>query len=217
MMVATSIFIFGVVWRLAGLLLLRARRDFSDPRRRDSWKGVMLIGSRSWPKKEFVGATGLMEAIGYTFHLGIFAALILYAPHVLLLKDVVNAVLPFAMMNDILYYWPTVSGGVIYFLTSISVACLIALLLHRIINPVKRLISNFDDYMSWLMTMLPLLTGMAAYSHFGGPYQVVLAVHILSVEALMIWFPFGKLMHMFTMFVLRGVTGVLFARKGAAL
>lgn len=216
-MVATSIFIFGVVWRLAGLLLLRARRDFSDPRRRDFWKGVMLIGSRSWPKKEFVGATGMMEAIGYTFHLGIFAALFLYAPHVVLLKDVVKAFLPFPMMSDILFYWPTVSGGVIYFLTSVSVACLIVLLLHRIINPVKRLISNFDDYMSWLMTMVPLLTGMAAYSHFGGPYQVVLAIYILSVEALMIWFPFGKLMHMFTMFVLRGVTGVLFARKGAAL
>jgi nitrate reductase gamma subunit len=90
-------------------------------------------------------------------------------------------------------------------------------LLHRIINPVKRLISNFDDYMSWFLTFTPLVTGMAAYTHFGGPYQLVLAVHILSVEALMIWFPFGKLMHMFTMFAVRGVTGVLFVRKGAAL
>ncbi len=57
---------------------------------------------------------------------------------------------------------------------------------------------------------------MAAYMHVGGPYQTVLAVHILSVEALMIWFPFSKLMHLFTMFAVRGVTGVLFARKGAA-
>ena len=215
--VATSIFVFGVVWRLAGMLLLRVRRDHSEARRSDAWKGVAMIGSRSWPKKEFVGATGFIEVIGYTFHLGLFAVVILYAPHVVLLKDVVKAFLPFPGIDGILLYWPTMQGGLIFFLTSISVACLIAVLLHRLINPVKRLISNFDDYMSWLMTMLPLLTGMAAYAHVGGPYQVVLAIHILSVEALMIWFPFGKLMHMFTMFAVRGVTGVLFARKGAAL
>lgn len=217
LMVATTIFIFGVVWRLVGLLLLRARRDLSQPRRRDAWKGLALMGTRSWPRREFVAATGFIEVIGYTFHLGLFAALFLYAPHVVLFKDVLRAFLPLAITDSVLFYWPTVSGGAIYFLTSVSVACLIAVLLHRLINPVKRLISNFDDYMSWFLTITPLATGMAAYTHFGGPYQLVLAIHILSVEALMIWFPFGKLMHMFTMFAVRGVTGVLFARKGAAL
>ena len=89
--------------------------------------------------------------------------------------------------------------------------------LASLIDPVKRLISNFDDYMSWLVTTAPMVTGMLAYSHIGGPYQTLLGAHILSVEALLIWFPFGKLMHPFTMFVARGVTGVLFERKGAAL
>jgi nitrate reductase gamma subunit len=58
---------------------------------------------------------------------------------------------------------------------------------------------------------------MAAYMHLFGPYQWLLAIHILSVEALMIWLPFGKLMHVFTMLALRATTGILFERKGAAL
>lgn len=214
--VATAIFVLGVAWRLIGLLLLRFRFDLSLPRNKGAWKGLVLMGTRSWPKKEFA-ASAFIEVLGYTFHLGLFAAVFLYAPHVLLLGNVLDAFLPPWVTQPLLRYWPTVPGGVIYFLTSVSVACLLVILAHRLINPVKRLISNFDDYMSWVMTITPLVTGMAAYMHFGGPYQILLAIHILAVEALMIWFPFGKLMHMFTMFAVRGVTGVLFERKGAAL
>jgi nitrate reductase gamma subunit len=65
--------------------------------------------------------------------------------------------------------------------------------------------------------MVPLLTGMMAYSHVGPPYQTTLAMHILSVELLLVWFPFGKLMHAFTIFITRGATGMQFERKGAAL
>ncbi len=214
--VATGICIFGIAWRLVGLLLLRFRRDLSAPRNKAAWKGLMLMATRSTPKKEFA-ATAFIEILGYVFHLGLFAVVFLYLPHVLLLVDILKAFLPVPVVEMILRFWPTLPGGALYFLTSVSVACLIVILLHRLINPVKRLISNFDDYMSWLMTIAPLVTGMAAYMHLVGPYQILLAIHILSVEALMIWFPFGKLMHMFTMFAVRGVTGVLFERKGAAL
>ena len=42
------------------------------------------------------------------------------------------------------------------------------------------------------------------------------ALHILSVDALLIWFPFGKLMHAFYIFPSRAINGALLARKGAA-
>jgi hypothetical protein len=58
---------------------------------------------------------------------------------------------------------------------------------------------------------------MLAYSHVGGPYPKLLATHLLSVELLLVWFPFGKLMHAFTIFAARGVQGVDFERKGASL
>jgi nitrate reductase gamma subunit len=42
----------------------------------------------------------------------------------------------------------------------------------------------------------------------------MLALHILSVELLMIWFPFGKLMHAVLVFPSRFQTGASFGRRG---
>ena len=58
---------------------------------------------------------------------------------------------------------------------------------------------------------------MLAYSHVGVPYQTLLALHLLSVNLLLVWFPFGKLMHSFTIFATRSVQGMQFERKGASL
>jgi nitrate reductase gamma subunit len=80
---------------------------------------------------------------------------------------------------------------------------------------VLRLISNFDDYFTWLVTVLPVITGLMAVAHVGARYETLLALHILSVEVFLVWFPFGKLMHSFIAFGSRYATGVAFAHKGA--
>jgi nitrate reductase gamma subunit len=64
--------------------------------------------------------------------------------------------------------------------------------------------------------MLVMVTGLATSAHLGGRYETLLAVHILSVDALLIWFPFGKLMHAFYIFPSRAINGAILARKGAA-
>ena len=65
------------------------------------------------------------------------------------------------------------------------------------------------------MTMLPMLTGLIMPLRFGVRYETLLAIHILSVAALMIWLPFGKLGHTFLVFITRGTTGMVFERRGA--
>ena len=115
------------------------------------------------------------------------------------------------------FAWPYLPGGAVYFFSAVSVAALLAVLIHRIANPVKRMLSNFDDYFSWVVTITPIATGLLAYAHWGAPYATLLALHLLSVELLMVWFPFGKLMHAFTIFAARGIQGVKFERKGASL
>ena len=45
-----------------------------------------------------------------------------------------------------------------------------------------------------------MLTGLLCYPHVGGapafgPYAMLLTAHLLAVELLMIWLPFGKLIH----------------------
>jgi nitrate reductase gamma subunit len=86
---------------------------------------------------------------------------------------------------------------------------------RRMRHPVLRLISNFDDYFSWLVTALPVATGLLAVSHFGARYETLLAVHILSFEVFLVWFPFGKLMHSIIAFGSRYTTGATFTRRGA--
>ena len=214
---AMVIFVVGVLWRLIGILLLRRKKDLSEPRNRAAWKGLRLIGLRSWPRKEFLGGTAFGEILGYTFHIGFFVALFLYVPHILFFEDIAKSLIGVNFTRVFGFGWPSLPGGVIYLFSAVSLAALIAVLIHRIASPVKRMLSNFDDYFSWLVTIAPIATGMMAFSHYGAPYQTLLALHLLSVELLMVWFPFGKLMHAFTIFAARGSQGVQFERKGAAL
>ena len=214
---AITIFVIGILWRLVGILLLRRKKDLSEPRNRAAWKGLRLIGLRSWPRKEFLGGTAFGEIMGYTFHIGFFVALFLYLPHILFFEDIAKSLIGVNFRRVFGFGWPYLPGGVIYFFSAISVAALIAVLIHRIASPVKRMLSNFDDYFSWFVTIAPIATGMLAYSHFGAPYPTLLGLHLLSVNLLLVWFPFGKLMHAFLMFASRGVQGVQFERKGASL
>jgi hypothetical protein len=65
------------------------------------------------------------------------------------------------------------------------------------------------------MTLLPIVTGLLIPLRLGVRYETLLAIHILSVAALMIWLPFGKLGHTFLVFITRGTTGMAFERRGA--
>jgi nitrate reductase gamma subunit len=214
---AMFVFVFGVLWRLTGVLLLAAKLDRSEPRRAASWKGLRLVVLRFWPRKEFLQRTVATQVLGYTFHIGFLVVLVFYLPHILFFEDVFKGLLGTNLHGLLGVSWPYLPGGAILVVGAITVAALVALLVHRVASPVKRLISNFDDYFSWLVATAPLVTGMMAYSHVGPPYQTMLAIHILSVELLLVWFPFGKLMHTFTIFVARAATGMAFERRGAAL
>jgi nitrate reductase gamma subunit len=45
-------------------------------------------------------------------------------------------------------------------------------------------------------------------------YETVLALHILSICLLLVWFPFGKLMHALFIWPSRYKVGAAFARRG---
>jgi nitrate reductase gamma subunit len=204
--VALAVFCLGVVWRILGFALLRVRRDLNKPRNsilKLLIAGVVTVGSRSWPHPEFIGRTGAGEALGYSYHIGLFAVVLLFTPHILFLGSLLG------------FTWPGLPSSVITVVSVLTLSLFLAVLFRRVTNPVMRMLSNFDDYFSWFITALVIVTGIAATAHIGGPYQILLAVHILSVDALLIWFPFGKLMHAFYIFPSRAINGALLARKGA--
>ena len=204
--VALAVFCVGVVWRIVGFGLLRIRLNRSRPRAsipRFLAGGLLTIGTRSWPHPEFIGRTGAGEAIGYSYHMGLFAIVLLFGPHIAFLGSLFGI------------SWPGLPSSLITVISVLTLALFLAVLFRRVTNPVMRMLSNFDDYFSWFITMLVLGTGLAATAHIGAPYQTLLALHILSFDALLVWFPFGKLMHAFYIFPSRAINGALLARKGA--
>ena len=59
------------------------------------------------------------------------------------------------------------------------------------------------------------MTGRWAVNGLFFRYETILAIHILSVCALLIWLPFGKLMHTFIFALSRGASAVRLSRRGA--
>lgn len=199
------IMLFGISWRLAGILLLKHKPDYSEPRSTAMVSGALkLVVSRLWLPRELAARAWFNQAMGYAFHIGLFMVIFGYGPHIQFFKDVTGL------------SWPALPNGLVYLTGALTIGVLVAVIIRRVANPVLRLLSNFDDYFSWFVTTAPVVTGMLAFSHVGAPYQSLLAIHILSVELLFVWLPFGKLMHMFLLFLSRGATGALFARKGAS-
>jgi hypothetical protein len=79
-----------------------------------------------------------------------------------------------------------------------------------------RYLTNFEDLLVWLLTFLPLITGYFAFHRIGLTAPSLLAIHLLSVEVLLIVFPFTKLMHTFTLFLARWYNGAISGYRGVA-
>jgi nitrate reductase gamma subunit len=204
---ATLIMIAGIFWRLAGILLLRRRVAHAAARNPFLLRlagGAKTIVTRTLPRKNFWPRVATGVSLGWVMHVGLFIILFAGAPHIAVLHQITGL------------SWPNLPKGAIVVASALTLAALVALLARRLTHPVLRLLSNADDYISWLLVFLPISTGILLSGETIAGYGTLLAVHILSVEALMIWLPFGKLMHVAFVFAGRGVMGFNFARKGAA-
>jgi nitrate reductase gamma subunit len=200
---ALWIFVFGVVWRLVGAMFLLSRKVLSKPREYNSVAaGVGAIISRSAPAHAFEKRIRFQHVTGYAWHFALFVSVLFFAPHILFFKSVLG------------FSWPHLPNTIILVTAIIAVAVLIALLIRRATHPVQRFISNADDYISIFVVLIPLVTGILAFSHVGGPYETLLAIHLLSVEVMLIWFPFGKLMHAIMTIPARYQAGTAFGRRG---
>ncbi len=204
--VALIVFVAGTMWRLVSVLLLPWVRIASEPRAGAPGTFMAALSanvSKMWPRREFLWPSLFSTANGYVFHIGLAMIVFLFAPHVLFFQSLTGL------------SWGALPNNLIYAVSVITGASLVAALVHRLMNPVRRLISRADDYISWAVTFLPVLTGLAASSHLGARYETLLAVHILSICVLLIWFPFGRLMHAFLFAFSRGATGIRFKHRGA--
>lgn len=142
---------------------------------------------------------------GHVFHLGLAIIVLGFTQHILVIEGLFGL------------SWAGLPTGVVTLVAVITLASLIAALIRRLTSPVLRLISTADDWFSWLITVLPVITGLLAVAHLGARYETLLALHILSVAALLIWFPFGKLFHAVLVWITRGQTGAFYRRRGVKI
>ena len=203
---ALTVFIAGVFFRVAVIAFMWRTKDSSTGSAREKpafLAALQEIGRRMWPLSPYRQRTLFNLINGYVFHIGLAIIVFLLLPHILFFQDLTGL------------YWGHLPNNVIYAVSIVTLISLIAALVMRLGNPAQRIISTFDDYAAWFVTFLPVLTGVIATTHLGARYETLLALHILSVALLLIYLPFGKLMHFFLVFVTRSQTGAHLNHRGA--
>jgi nitrate reductase gamma subunit len=197
------VLVLGVLWRLGGVILLRRGRDLSKPRRRVTlWGAAATVMTRFWPHKDFRARIAYQETLGHVFHIGLALVVFGFAPHILVIKSITGL------------SWPALPNEVVTLASALVVFALVALLIRRLGHPVMRALSTVDDYLSWFVTLLPVVTGIFAFAHWGPDYGTLLAYHILSAELLLVYFPFSKLFHGISFAFSRFEMGADFNRRG---
>jgi nitrate reductase gamma subunit len=204
--VSLAIFVAGVVFRLSSLLLRRRSADVSAKRAGAPSPlvgALRMIVQRSWPARIVADEASLPTLVAYVFHIGLFVIVAFGTPHILFVSEFIGV------------RWAGLPKGVIDVVSGATLGALLLALFRRATHPVRRHLSRVDDYLSWLITALPVVTGLMLTSHLGARYETLLAFHFLSFELLLVWFPFGKLMHAFLWLPSRAATGIRYSHRGA--
>lgn len=199
---SVGIFLLGLLFRIAQNLIVGTDKNLAAPRGSKMGPGLATIVTRSFfhPHMSYRGYFTLIA--GYTFHLGFLITLFFLSQHIILFKSIIG------------FGWPALPPAVIDISAVLGIAALIAVLIHRLTDPVLKQISDYQDYLSWLLTMFPLATGFLLMHPMGVPYTTALVLHIASFELLIIAIPFTKLSHMLSIFISRWYNGAIAGYKG---
>jgi nitrate reductase gamma subunit len=200
--IAVAVFLLGTVWRLIEIYSLGRKKDLSAPRLTPGASGWHTLLRRSLPPEGMFKTSPVTYVGGYVFHIGLALIVFLFAPHIKLIEGLLGV------------SWPGLPSQVIDLVTVVTLAAMVVVLADRIKRPVKRFLSGFEDWFTWAVTFLPVLTGWLAVQHLLLPYTTMLALHILSVEVLLVVLPFTKLFHAFTVFGSRWYNGTVNGHKG---
>ena len=200
--IALVIFVIGVILRLLEVLILGRKPDYAEPRGTEMGPGWRTVLSRTLPEAGSMKRSPFTVIGGYIWHIGFFICLLLFVPHIELLKATLGL------------HWPGLPSNLVDAVAAVTIVTLLAMLFSRLNHPVKRFLSGPEDYLTWLITFLPMVTGYLAYHRMINPYSLVLGLHILSVEVLMVIFPFTKLMHAFSFVIARWYNGAMAGRRG---
>ncbi len=196
------VFVVGVLLRLVDIARQPLRADLAPARGSGMPGALRTIVTRSWTAEGFSRGATFHLVAGYMFHIGLFVLLIFAAPHVMFIEE---RILGFG--------WTPAPHWLFMVASDLAFAGILLLWLRRLMHPVMRKISTFDDHAAAILTFVVMLTGCLALLK---SHDSLRAIHMLTVCLLMIYFPFSRLMHAFTFPISRAYTGAAMARKGVS-
>ena len=86
--IATIIFVAGVIIRFAEIILLDRKTNLAEAKGSEMLSGLRTIVTRSLPDKSTLQRSMFTVVAGYFFHIGLFITIFLFAPHILMFKDI---------------------------------------------------------------------------------------------------------------------------------
>ncbi len=205
--VAWLVFIGGLVYRLIRVILFGWKKD-KDPADGSKLVGLVksfLKGAIIWPFIPWVKRTFSKNPVVYLaggfFHLGLLIILIFGTPHMLVWKSLLG------------FGWYTLPLPITDWFAAVTIAAMVVLLINRFINPVLRLISGPAEWFNWLLVFLPMVSGYLMTHHLINPYEKAFALHMLAVDALLIWIPFSRISHFIFYFFSRAIHGIEYGKR----
>jgi hypothetical protein len=201
------IFVGGMFYRLVRILMLGWTKD-RIPSRGSKAGGVAKTYLKSiliWPFIHWVKRTfnrnPVIYLAGGLFHLSLFIILILGTAHMLVWQSLLG------------FGWPTLPLPIVDWMAAVGIVAMLGLLIHRIVNPVMKLITGPAEWTNWSLVFLPMVTGYIMTHHLFFQYQVLFSLHMLSVDLLLIWIPFSRIAHFMFYFFSRTIHGAEFGKR----
>jgi nitrate reductase gamma subunit len=205
-----SIFIAGMAYRLARVVLLGFGRDRVPARGsklagvvRSFLRGLLILPFIPWVKGTF-RRNPVIYLAGGLFHLGLFVVIFLGTAHMLVWKSLLG------------FGWPTLPLPIVDWLAVVAIAAMLVLLINRLVNPVLKLISGPAEWLNWLFVFLPMITGYILTHHLFFPYEMAYTFHMLTICWLLVWIPFSRISHFMFYFFSRTIHGTEFGKRPAA-
>ncbi len=201
------IFVGGMVYRLVRVLLLGWSKD-RVPARGSKTLGVVktyLKGLLVWPFIPWVKRTFSKNPVIYLagglFHLSLFVVIFLGTAHMLVWKSLLG------------FGWPTLPLPIVDWLAAGGIVAMFVLLIHRLTNPVMKLITGLPEWLNWTFVFLPMVTGYALTHHLGPRYEVMFSIHMLTIDVMLVWIPFSRIAHFIFYFFSRTIHGQEFGKR----
>ena len=183
---AFSLMVLGLL-RILGLTIAGIVENYRRSQdKKVPWKDVgrQTLGwlfpvGRLWRKRP------VYSVVSFLFHIGLLAAPLFLAAHVLLWKRATG------------FAWPSLPQPVADWLTLLAIAGALGLWFGRTLHANARGLSRPQDYMWPLLLAVPFATGYLCVNGAIGPtaYQALMLAHVYSADLILLLIPFTKIAH----------------------